>query len=47
MIDEFRIDGAAGSPDLGEHPQSCSEIIIVSLSEDEKSLKLVVQLLGE
>jgi len=47
VIDEFIIDGAAWSPDLGEHPQSCSEIMIVSVSEDEKAVQLVDQLLGE
>lgn len=47
VIDEFIIDGAAWSPDLGEHPQPCSEIMIVSLSEDEKAVQLVDQLLGE
>ena len=47
MIGEFLIDVAAWSPDLGEHPQSCSEIVIVSLSETEKAVQLVDQLLGE
>ena len=47
VIDEFLIDGVAWSPDLGEHPQSCSEIMIVFLSEDEKAVQLVDQLLGE
>lgn len=46
VIGEFLIDGAAWSPDLGKHPQSCSEIMIVSLSETEKAVQLVVQLLG-
>ena len=37
VIGESLIDGSAWSPDLGKHPQSCSEIMIVSLSETEKS----------
>ena len=41
VIDEFIIDGTAWSPDLGEPPQSCSEIMIASPSEDEKAIQLV------
>ena len=38
VIGEFLIDGTAWSLDLEEHPQSCSEIMIVSLSETEKAV---------
>ena len=36
VIGEFLIDGTAWSPDLEEHPQSCSENF--SLSETEKAV---------
>ena len=45
VINEFLIDGAAWSPELGEPQEPCNEITIVSLSEEEKVAKIVDQLL--
>lgn len=47
VIDAFIIDGEAWSPEMGEPPESCQEIQIVSVSETEKAFQLVNQLLAE
>lgn len=47
VIDAFTIDGEAWSPELGEPPESCREVRIVSVSEVEKAAQLVDQSLAE